>query len=189
MEMTSVVLGTHFENFIRTKISQGQYSNASEVICAGLSLLEDNEKQAIALNLQELMPLQRFLKKLDVAYSYIDQDKVETDGIQSQSTLEYLRHKLVCNLQMHLWRQLNLSLNYRFQERTGGYTDTSGIVHDYKPYGIIDARLGWNANTYNIYVEANNLLNKTYVDFGNIPQPGTWVMVGISINNIYRKQR
>ena len=49
MEMTSVVLGTHFENFIRTKISQGQYSNASEVICAGLSLLEDNEKQVIAL--------------------------------------------------------------------------------------------------------------------------------------------
>ncbi|MCH5310776.1 MAG: TonB-dependent receptor [Prevotella sp.] len=137
---------------------------------------------SLALNFQELMPLQRILKKLDVAYSYIDQDKVETDGIQSQSTLEYLRHKLVCNLQLHLWRQLDMSLNYRFQERTGSYTDTSGIVHDYKPYGIIDARLGWNANTYNIYVEANNLLNKTYVDFGNIPQPGTWVMAGMALS-------
>lgn len=137
---------------------------------------------ALTLNFQELLPLQNVLRKINLAYNYIDQDKEETEGIQSQYSLEYLRHKLVCNLQMHLVGLLNLGLNYRFQDRTGTYTDSNGNVQDYKPYGIIDARLSWDAPTYKLYVEANNLFDKTYVDFGHIPQPGIWIMAGASVH-------
>ena len=137
---------------------------------------------ALTLELAQLMTGQSILRKLNMAYNYINQDKVESEGLQSQYTLEYLRHKLVCNLQMHLISQLNLGLNYRFQDRTGTYTDSDGNVQKYKPYGIIDARLSWDTPNYNLYLEANNLFDKTYVDFGHIPQPGIWIMAGVSLH-------
>jgi len=46
---TSVSLGDYFDNFIKTKITTGRYKNASEVIRAGLRLLDDEENQMLIL--------------------------------------------------------------------------------------------------------------------------------------------
>ena len=50
---TSVALSAHFETFIKEQVSAGRFNNVSEVIRAGLRLLEDQE-QMKALKLQEL---------------------------------------------------------------------------------------------------------------------------------------
>jgi len=46
---TSVTLGNHFEDFVQSRISAGRYKNASEVIRAGLRLLEKEEDKVVAL--------------------------------------------------------------------------------------------------------------------------------------------
>ncbi|WP_416439690.1 type II toxin-antitoxin system ParD family antitoxin [Phnomibacter sp. MR] len=46
---TSISLGDHFEQFIEEKVAKGRFNNASEVIRAGLRLLEEEETKIVAL--------------------------------------------------------------------------------------------------------------------------------------------
>ncbi len=46
---TSISLGNYFEQFVQTQVSAGRYQNVSEVIRAGLRLLENEESKVIAL--------------------------------------------------------------------------------------------------------------------------------------------
>jgi antitoxin ParD1/3/4 len=49
MKNTSVSLGNYFDQFVNSQVSGGRYKNVSEVIRAGLRLLEDEESKAMAL--------------------------------------------------------------------------------------------------------------------------------------------
>lgn len=49
MKNTSISLGNYFDQFVSSQVSAGRYKNVSEVIRAGLRLLEDEENKAIAL--------------------------------------------------------------------------------------------------------------------------------------------
>ncbi len=71
---TSITLGNHFENFVQSRISVGRFKNASEVIRAGLRLLEEEESKVVALKqaiqegiesgIEEDFDPEQFLQKL-----------------------------------------------------------------------------------------------------------------------------
>lgn len=46
---TSVSLGTHFASFIDTQVQGGRYGTATDVVRAGLRLLEEHEAKVKAL--------------------------------------------------------------------------------------------------------------------------------------------
>jgi antitoxin ParD1/3/4 len=49
MKNTSISLGNYFDQFVSNQVSVGRYKNVSEVVRAGLRLLEDEESKMIAL--------------------------------------------------------------------------------------------------------------------------------------------
>lgn len=82
----SYALGDHFERFVDTQVKSGRFNNASEVIRAGLRLLEDREKPA-ALTLDELRamiregmesgparPAERVLDRLEAKYQALSKE-------------------------------------------------------------------------------------------------------------------
>lgn len=46
---TSISIGNYFDSFIQNRIAAGRYKNASEVVRAGLRLLEEEENKTVAL--------------------------------------------------------------------------------------------------------------------------------------------
>lgn len=60
--MASISLGNHFEAFVQSQIEGGRYQNASEVVRAGLRMLEDYE-------LDRRRRLQDIKAKLDEAWN------------------------------------------------------------------------------------------------------------------------
>ena len=118
---------------------------------------------------------------LNISYSYIHQKKDLEPGLVSQYALEYLRHKLVATARVPIVSCLTLDMNLRWQDRVGQYTDFDGSVCDYQPFWLVDARLSWQKTAYELYLKANNLLNTRYRDYGLVPQPGRWLIGGISV--------
>ncbi|HEX7476990.1 MAG TPA: type II toxin-antitoxin system ParD family antitoxin [Polyangiales bacterium] len=72
---TSITIGEHFDQFISTQISAGRFGSASEVIRAGLRMLEERETKLAALRaalqegersgIAEGYSRKRVLKKID----------------------------------------------------------------------------------------------------------------------------
>lgn len=133
-----------------------------------------------------------FLRHLDFSFSHIDQNLDTGSGIQSMFALEYLRNKIVARAGFHIWKGLCIDASWRWNDRVGTYEryenlSSTGEVIPFSPYSVLDARICWTDNfrryhKYSVYLEGENLLNKVYYDYGNIPQPGIIIKAGLSVS-------
>ncbi|MDL2291572.1 TonB-dependent receptor [Bacteroides sp. OttesenSCG-928-F21] len=127
-----------------------------------------------------------FVHSFHIGYTYIYQERHDKQEIyKSNYALEYLRHKFVARLDHRVWNRLRASWAFRWQKRMGSFEEyidlksTNRLV-PYPSFCLLDVKLFWSHPTYSVFVEASNLLNRTYYDLGNIPQPGIWVKGGVS---------
>lgn len=99
---------------------------------------------------------------------------------------DYLRHKLVVDINHKIFSRLSATWSVRYQNRMGAYqvyesSNATDRLQSYTPYATLDLKLQWTASKYEIYVKGTNITNCRYQDLGNIPQPGAWILAGARI--------
>lgn len=166
--------GSNMIDWIRKDINEKWQSvNYTRINTRGINI-------DATLNLLKLLPGQQIMHSLRLGYNHIDQDKKNKDNILSKHVLEYLKDKLTAHATITPHKSLRIDINYMWQQRAGYYNDGGG-KSKYSPYGLLDARIAWKRTHYEIYAETLNLLDKDYIDYGGVPQPGRWITTGIKI--------
>jgi len=165
-----------------------QAMNLTDINVAGFETV-------ISLNFEELCRSRSFIKSITIGYAYLDADK-SSDDYMSKYVLDILRHKAEFLLNHEIWHNFSATWALTFQYREGGYIKYQNGVADtmetpYDPFFQLDLTLNYRYQNWMIFAEATNLLNHTYVDYGNVPQPGIWFRTGIrfdaDLKNIKKK--
>lgn len=141
-----------------------------------------NHTQVRAVGLEgsiAYMPgLSACMQKMAVDYSFCTTDK-DAGEMLSLYALDYLRHKLSVRLAFRLYEGLSCETVLQYRQRAGQYTDLAGSVLSYDPVWLLNTRLRWANAHWCISLEADNLLDRRYCDYGGIVQPGRWIKAGL----------
>lgn len=124
------------------------------------------------------------ITRIGLGYLYNSSRKYQSQYI-SKYALDNLNHKLNIILSHTISEKISSSWDLLFQDRNGTYTEFSngdfGEEVNYKPFLLVNGKINYKTNLFDIFVSASNLLNNRYFDFGNITQPGRWIKAGINI--------
>ncbi|MCW3465256.1 TonB-dependent receptor plug domain-containing protein [Chitinophaga nivalis] len=88
----------------------------------------------------------------------------------SRYVIESLKHQVTGTAQVAFLQHFSLSASARYNMRVS-YTD----------YMVVDARVAYKRSRYQIYADANNLLDVTYIEAAAVPMPGRWITLGGSV--------
>ena len=122
---------------------------------------------------------------ISLSYTYLDQSK-SSGPFESNYSLSYLRHKAVASFSLALDNKLSVHYQLHLQDRAGSYlkydfaNNIWGNDSSYEPYALHSLKLRFQYHLWDAYLSVNNLLDKDYIDFGNIEMPGRWVKVGVN---------
>lgn len=157
-----------------------------------VNVTKDNKLSTIGANgnvvidLESIAGKRQPLNTLSVGYQYLKQNSsVASDKNPiSLYVFNYLKHKFTAILNHDIVKDISMTWNFRWQDREGSYTQYVDFkpaeAVDYKPFFVLDLKVDYALKGFNIFVAANNIFDNTYVDFGNIPQPGFWLTGGVS---------
>ncbi|PIQ35195.1 MAG: hypothetical protein COW63_01730 [Bacteroidetes bacterium CG18_big_fil_WC_8_21_14_2_50_41_14] len=120
------------------------------------------------------------VKSAGMSYSYLESQKLSNQFL-SLYALDYLNHNLALSLTHQLFiKNLQVSWVLNFQQRSGSYIDfNSGDVVRYQPIHRINLQINYQISKLDFSLTCRNLLNEKTVDYGNVPQPGFWLIAGL----------
>ncbi|MCD6526058.1 MAG: TonB-dependent receptor, partial [Desulfuromonas sp.] len=112
------------------------------------------------------------LGRLAVSYTYLDHD-ADSGGLESKYSLDNLRHQLHGSVWLDWHPKVSHVIKARVEERMFGDSSV-----------VFDTKISYQLNqAIELSLEASNLLDEDYIESGDAPMPGRWVMAGISIQH------
>ena len=117
-----------------------------------------------------------WVNTLSLNYTYLDADLKDTGGVQSRYALDNLNHQLVLGADHKIWSKLRHNVRARYLDRA------TATLQD---YFILDSRVYYQTERFELYVEATNLTNTEYTETGYVTMPGRWVRAGVSFTLRY----
>jgi iron complex outermembrane receptor protein len=163
-----------------------QAMNITEINVSGF-------ETSIAFNIEELIVNNSFLKSVTFDYSYLKADK-SSDEFMSRYVLDILKHKADLLIYHQVWRNLGASWAFSYQAREGGYIKYVNTIPEtsetpYNPFFVLDLQINYKLRKWMVFAEATNLLNTEFVDFGNVPQAGRWIRMGVKFNTHFKSDK
>ena len=146
--------------------------------------LTELEKQGVEFQLRYKFQNISLLDETSVSYTYIDQEK-SAGQYTSKYSLNYLKHKLVLQMQLNPTKNTKVNISARYNDRNGlflQYDKTSNeYLSDkaYSPFWLFNGELKYTLNNWIFSLEATNLFDINYYDIGNIEMPGRWIKIGV----------
>jgi len=115
-----------------------------------------------------------WLNRVAVGYSYLDRN-VDSKGLESRYTLNNLRHQVHGTLFLTWFNTVEQVIKARWQERLLG--DSSWVMDTRLSYPLTDQ--------VELSVEVSNLFDEDYIESGDAPMPGRWIMVGMRLEHSF----
>ncbi|NDV79363.1 TonB-dependent siderophore receptor [Dysgonomonas sp. 511] len=133
--------------------------------------------------LGDILPVLGEQSLLAIDYTRMHQDS-DTRNMISLYSLNYLRDKFTTRFHHRIYKDFSASWYFRFQKRMGTYEKYEDKVKigdvGFPSFSTLDLKLDYKYNDMSFYLNLNNLYDTHYFDKGNIPQPGFWLMGGLS---------
>jgi vitamin B12 transporter len=166
-------LGNSIIDRVKTDLTKKWFpTNVSKLNVEGLELSVDF--------LSEILRGSDFwLKRVNVSGTYITKvgyERPETI-LLSRYAADNLRYQFNINIEHAIVSKLTHSFNVRYFERFTLAKD----FEDFNKGTIIDSRLAWTDSFGRIFLQANNLFSKKYVETNGITMPLRWVSVGLEL--------
>lgn len=122
-----------------------------------------------------------WMRRIALSYSHIYQNSGTEKDMVSAMVFDYMRNKLAAMVDVEPFKGFTISLTGTLFDRIGNYTDNSGNLQSYSPFFLLDARVSYRHSWWQVYVDATNVTNTRYYDFGGLEMPGSWVSGGVII--------
>ena len=121
--------------------------------------------------------LNKWLRNIQISYAFtrLDINLQETNS----RYLDYLRHKLVLQIEHGIYAGLGASWTLSYRDRVGQFNNADGSVSDFRPVLLLDGQLFYDLTHWRFAIACTNITNRHFYDYGGVLQPGAWAKLSV----------